>query len=189
MFFLFETVFFQLIPLKAERYISTLEISLPFLVVIGTRWFLRRDFLGNNKTAVYILVGVILVFYAQVFAQRVAQEPTGYHALRNYIEKETQGFTEFKRVYIYGSVRSARWYKQNTAENMFEFSKNLEEVCPQLNEFTYVFFDKKDLVTAGNTVDIYSLVRKNAEKYYRNDIEGFEGYVKKEGVAISVSCL
>ncbi len=176
--FIFSVVFFQFIPLKNSRYIASFEIPLIILLVICIRWVYTK-FLASRKSLV--LLGILFIS-TSVFGPRLAfvllQKPTKYNALIRYFDNKTEGFTTKDRIYIYGSVRSSRWYTEDIPPQVIVFRRDFDVMCADFHTFTYFVFDMDDLPRDWNNA-LYTYVKESDALFEKEEKFGFWIYSLK----------
>ncbi|KKR42525.1 MAG: Glycosyl transferase family 39 [Candidatus Woesebacteria bacterium GW2011_GWB1_40_12] len=165
MFLLFILVFHQFSGVKNVRYISSIEIPLVVLSVAGLNFLFQRFGKSKYFLSLAILVGIFLI-YRQLSYLRNLQY-TEYLGLYRYFKNETSDFTLFKRMYIFGSVRSIRYYR-DTAPNgdMILWRRDYELMCPEFDNFDFFAFDSEELAMEP-TNTLYKYVKANEEHFER----------------------
>lgn len=146
-----------------------------------------RSLILNVNDGIKNLVKILLIitlFYIVLTRMIITlnQKPTKYYALRNYYEQVTDFFTKNERLYIYGSVRSSRWYSENTPENMFVFRKDFEYMCVEFKNFTHFAFDQNDLPRDPDNL-LIKYVRLNKDHFTKKSLFGFDIYTLNENTS------
>ena len=161
-FFTLSLVFNQVSGVKNFRYLSSIELPLIFLAISGI------NFLFSKLKALYtrwIFLAIMLILTLSHFFYLYSLKPTEYLGLFNYFKSETSNFTEFKRLYAFGSIRSLRWYRdQIPNEHMLLFRRDYELLCLEFDTFDYFAFDKEDLLKAPDNF-LYNYVASNPNNF------------------------
>ena len=155
--------FHQMSGVKNFRYISSIEIPIIMLTVSGFVYLYSKQ---RIKKYVLILLAILLsLSVGRQMQYLVNLEPTEYLGLFNYFKKETNNFTENKRLIAFGSVRSMKWYREQVPnEDMFIYRKDYHIICPELPAFEYFAFDKEEILK-DPTNFLYSYVRSNKANF------------------------
>jgi len=179
-FGIYTFVFFQLIPLKNDRYISTIEIALVFLSVSGLRYIVRK-FTNVKVKQLLILALITLVFIFLPRLQNITQQtPTKYYALYNYLVEKTNNFTNGDRTYIMGSIRSSRWQFDHVAPDLVVSRKDFDIMFPEFPNFKYIVFDDNELLKNQNN-ELYRYIKYNKDQYTVEQVPGLTIYILKVG--------
>lgn len=184
-FFLSSLVLFQISGVKSERYLSSILIPAIVLVVIGIDYLIKK--FGYAK---YLIYGLILIQILITTFKLINQEPDRYNGLVNtFISSETTQFTQNKKFYIYGSIRSIRWYIHGKAEgiDMFDFEKNLEDICSKINIYDYFVIDREEIQRYGdNSITLF--LNENLGKFELTEKYGFNIYQRKAAKDLILNC-
>ncbi len=172
-FLLFTFVFHQLLSLKNDRYISSLELPLTILIVSLFYYLYTR--LNNYKWVVLILV--LSLFIWRTF-DLLQLKPDKYNELRNYLSQQTNDFTDGQRSYIYGSIRSGRWTFADLPDTVVT-RKDFLIKCDFPN-FNYIVFDQEELLKSDKN-ELMDFVQLNKVRFNYTEIGNFDIYEKIEG--------
>ena len=116
-------------------------------------------------------------------------KPTEYLGLWQYFKKETADFTEYKRLYVFGSVRSMKWYRDMVPdESMFLYRRDYYAMCPEFDTFDYFAFDKEELLKdPENFLHKFVLANgKNFKQVY--EVEDMYVYKKQQAFESALDC-
>lgn len=175
LFALLNLLFFQLIPLKNSRYIASIELSVVFLTtsLLYFLWNSETFYIFNRKILRFLLSILIGIIFFQRFYYVISQSYTEYNWVFNYFKSETNNFTEYKRMYVFGSIRSLKWYRTFVPdESMFIYRQDYEIMCNEFNNFEYIAFEKEELLMdLDNT--LFKYVVRNLNGFERVDIPNF----------------
>lgn len=167
--------FHQFSGIKNERYVSSMQVPLVIISVYGisTLYEYSKQYI---KATLVILLSVIFVSHLFFVLN---QKPTEYNALFQYLGDKTNNFTDYKNIYIYGSTRSARWYKHERGDGFirYEISKNLDAHCPGFWEYDFVVIEKEELKRYGENL-LYAYAEANLDVYNKDEMFGFLVYEK-----------
>ena len=170
-FVLYWSVFFTLVLLfcqfsgvKNVRYISSIEIPLIILAVAGLNYVMQRF----GKIAAFgVIPAVLALFIINQLSYLRNLQYTEYAALFTYFRNETLNFTEYKRMYVLGSVRSMKYYRDMVSNsNMMLWRKDYAVMCPEFGSFDYFAFDREELLKDPANF-LYQYVTANIENFDR----------------------
>ena len=172
-FFVSALVLFQISGVKSERYLASLLIPAVVLVIIGVDYLFKK--FKYAQYPIYILIFIQVLITS---ANLISQEPDRYNGLiNNYVSSESSQFTQNKKFYIYGSIRSIRWYVNGKAEglDMFDYEKNLEDICSKINIYNYFVIDREEIQRYGdNRITLF--LNKNLGNFELSEKYGFNIY-------------
>ena len=171
LFGLLTLIFMQTLDVKSARYMSSVELSMIFLVVI----FIKHLYSYKDKLISILLTIFIAVILIQDFGQIINQKPTEYNALFMYLGKMTSNFTDGNKIYIYGSSRSTKWYSKEIADEILESDRDLDAMCSEFKNYTIFIFDLSDL-PRNPTNKLISYVQENREMFTFERKFGFDIY-------------
>lgn len=184
-FFASALILFQISGVKSERYLASLLIPAVVLVVIGIDYLLKKF-----KYAQYAIYALIFIQVLITSASLISQEPDRYNGLiNNYVSSESNQFTQNKKFYIYGSIRSIRWYVNGKAEglDMFDYEKNLEDICSKVNIYDYFVIDREEIQRYGdNRITLF--LNKNIGNFELAEKYGFNIYKRNVSKDQILSC-
>jgi 4-amino-4-deoxy-L-arabinose transferase-like glycosyltransferase len=184
-FFISNLALFQISGVKSERYLASLLIPAIFIVVVGID-FLFKKF----KSAKYIVYFLIFTQIFNTSYKLITQEPDRYNALiNNFVSSETFKFSQNKKFYIYGSIRSIRWYVNGKAEglDMFDYEKNLEDICSKVNIYDYFVIDREEIQRyEDNRITLF--LNKNIGNFELAEKYGFNIYKRNVSKDQILSC-
>jgi len=191
LFFILNAIFFQLIPLKNSRYIASIELSCVFLIISLVHYFFI-DFAKNIKFKKVVRIIVILLLSC-IFIQRVLfvikQPLTEYNWAFNYFKNETNNFTQYKRMYVFGSIRSLKWYREFVPnESMFLYRQDYNIMCPEFSTFDYIAFEKDELLMDPTNL-LMKFVKENELGFEKIEIPNFIIYKKLPGYTTFFNCV
>lgn len=171
----FSTFFSQALPLKNARYLASIEVPLVFLFVVAVKyvWDLSRGL--RLLTVVFVALNFI-----NFFIYLVMLKPTEYHGLYNYLSEKTQNFSNGERAYVYGSIRSMKWYRNFVAEehlDNFLYRKDFYIMCPEFDSFKYIAFDKEELQKNPDIL-LFEYVEQNREKFAESEIADMQLFTR-----------
>lgn len=180
-------IFNQMLGLKSTRYISSIEIPLIMLSVAGLHWLAKS---GKHKVYLKSITIIMLCVFTlhQIYYLKTL-EYTEYLGLWKYFKEHTQEFTVYKRIYVFGSVRSMKWYRDLVPnKDMWIYRKDYEIMCPEFDGFDYLAFDKEELLK-DPTNFLYSYYSANKENYTQvNEIKDMYVYKKVKNFGSKLPC-
>ena len=186
-FCLMAFMFYQISGVKNYRYISSFEIPLIILVIAGAHYIFSRI---EYKKAFGVLLSMILAFLLFHHINYLNNlKPTEYLGLWQYFKKETADFTQYKRLYVFGSVRSMKWYRELVPdESMLLYRRDYEAMCPEFDTFDYFAFDKEELLKdPGNF--LYKYVTANSRNFVQvPEVEDMYVYKKQQVFESVLDC-
>ena len=175
-FFVSALVLFQISGVKSERYLASLLIPAIFLIVIGIDYLFKK--FAYAKYPIYLLIFIQILITSN---KLINQGPDRYNGLvNNFVSSETAQFTQNKKFYIYGSIRSIRWYINGKAEglDMFDYEKNLDDICSKVNIYDYLIIDREEIQRYGdNRITLF--LNKKIENFELTEKYGFNIYKRK----------
>lgn len=179
-FALYTIVFFQLIPLKNDRYISTIELPLVFLCIGGLRYLSQKiTSVKTKQIGIAIALSALFIFIPRLINIH-NQVPTKYYALYNYLTDKTNYFTNGERTYIMGSIRSSRWQFDHVAPDIVVSRKDFDIMFPEFPNFKYIVFDDTELLKNPNN-ELYRYIKYNKDQYDMEQVPGLTIYILKQG--------
>ncbi len=187
-FFVLVFGFSQLSGVKNVRYVSTFELPLIVLTVAGFNYLTNK--LSRKKKAVELFAWVILsIFMLAQLVYIVRLDYTEYEDLYRYFKNETADFTEYKRMYVFGSVRSMEYYRdQIPNEEMLLWRRDYNKTCPEFDTFDYFAFDREELLKNPENY-LYLYVRANMDYFERvPEIEEMLVFKKSRAFESLLSC-
>ncbi len=173
-FFIFSFGFIQALSVKQDRYINYIEIPIIFLITIVFNYFIR-----HSKKLGYslLLITVGLTLGARIsFAYN--ETPSGYNALYKSLAQRTDNFTNGERIYMYGSIRTSRWYFVSLPEDLFVSRKDWGPLAADFKTFKYIVFDKAELAKVPDN-KFYDYVIQRDIYYNKEDFQNFYIYTFK----------
>ncbi len=187
LFFLLVLMFQQFSGVKNIRYISSFEIPLIMLTVSGAYYLFEKA--KNKKLVVLLLTIVVTIFVSNQILYLHNLKPTEYLGLYKYFKKETKNFTEYKRMYVFGSIRSMKWYRDQVPDkNTFLYRKDYEIMCPEFGSFDYFAFDEEELLKDSENF-LYRYVMANEGSFERvQELEDMMAYKKLGDFVSLVEC-
>jgi len=176
LFFIVVLVFMQFSGIKNVRYVSSFEISLIILSVSGLHQIL------SNLKAKKLGVGLVLIFTTIFILLQVNYliklKHTEYLGVFNYFKDQTNNFSINERIYVFGSVRSLKWYREQVPNpRMFIWRKDYNVMCPEFNSFKFFAFDKEELLKLPNNL-LYDYVLSNEDSFKYQDLVGMHFYTR-----------
>lgn len=182
--------FQQILIVKSMRYFSSVELPLIFLSIILLRYFYEK--LQNKKLAILIIFLLFLsivsgrLFYISKLAH------TRYQALQKFLIEKTNNFANGDRTYIFGSIRSSRWYfasesKQKTRsgafdgftpEDMVVSRKDFGVIGKEFHSFKYLVVDT-DEILKGQGIKLTEFIRSNIQNLDLVRFPGLDVYIRK----------
>jgi 4-amino-4-deoxy-L-arabinose transferase-like glycosyltransferase len=168
------TVLFWMMTLKNARYISSMEIALIFLTTLGLKIAYEKL---NNKFAKILIATILTTIIIFRAIQIINMQPTLYNALYKYINTETQSFSNGKRTFILGSIRSSRWYFANTPEDLVVSRKDFDVIGKELKDFDYLAIDENEYIKNSDTT-LQNLLELYANNYEKVTFPGLVVYKK-----------
>jgi hypothetical protein len=98
--------------------------------------------------------------------------PTSYNALLKFTRKATNNFTNGERVYIFGSIRSSRWYFDDVKEDIVVSRKDFDVMAVEFGDFKYIAVEDSEVIkNPQNALSEYLYQYK--QKY---DVIGMTGF-------------
>ncbi len=178
-FCLFMFVFHQFSGVKNARYISSFEIPLLMLVIAGIYYAYSKISQQRAFTAVLLLVLGLMIFKHVNYLNNL--KPTEYLGLWQYFKTETTNFTQYKRLYVFGSVRSMKWYRDLVPnKSMFLYRRDYDVMCPEFDTFDYFAFDKEELLKDPENF-LYRYITANGKNFRLvSEIEDMYVYKKQQ---------
>jgi len=174
-FLIMNIVFFQFIPLKNARYIASMEISLVFLVVA----FLHYVYINVDIPVVRVAT-TIVVFYVLISRLLFVlnQQKTEYNWVYSYFKDETHSFQDYKRIYVFGSIRSMQWYRGFVPDMaMWIYRRDYNIMCIEFPYFNYIAFDQDELLKSPDNT-LFRYVQENTLGFEKIEIPNFTIYKK-----------
>ncbi len=162
-FFIVSLIFFQLSGVKNIRYVSSMEIAAIPIIISGVVYSVEKFKRVRSLKWVFVFLIVVLIAKHVVYLARL--EPTEYFGLWKYFRTQTSNFSDFKRMYVFGSVRSMKWYRDMVPNpDMFIYRKDYEIMCPEFDSFDYIAFDREELLKYPDNL-LYAYVRANENNF------------------------
>ncbi|MFA6981608.1 MAG: glycosyltransferase family 39 protein [Patescibacteria group bacterium] len=184
MFFIMSLAFYQFSGVKNVRYVASFEIPLIIMATAGFYYLSKR-----SKYLEVAIISSFFCFFTYHAILVVTQIRTEYNALfEYYLKEETDNYNSSDKIYIYGSIRSGRWYKHGKAvgRDMFEISSDLEAHCPEFQQYDYLIIEKDELERYGNNI-MLEHAEKNKDFYESSEQYGFLIFKRlKEGAMNSI---
>ena len=186
--FILTFVLFEALGIKSDRYISTLWISLVFLIIIGIKKIIPQKFLPLFLTSVIFSCSFNFFYYLATL------QPTKYNFIYSYFSKLTNNFSDSnKRVWFYGSVRSLNWYRNFISDsnlNNYLVRRDFEIMCPDFKDFHYFVFDKEQLKRDDASNQMEDFVKTNPDSFEVNlDNSDFISYERKPDTVVNLNCI
>jgi hypothetical protein len=187
LFFVLSALFHQFSGVKNVRYVSSIEVPLIMLSVAGIYYLYKKV----NKEKIMDMVTIVIC--AGAFIGLVIHlyklNYTEYLGVYKYFQKETNDFKEYKRIYIFGSVRSVKWYRDMVPDkNMLIYRKDYEVMCPEFGSFDYFAFDEQELLKTPTNY-LYMYIQANLPHFDRvTSIDDMLVYKKKAPFVSNISC-
>lgn len=162
-FFALVLIFHQISGVKNVRYVSSIEIPLIILAVAGLNYVFTK--FKKTKGLLFATVFVIMFFVFTQVAYITSLGYTEYEGLYRYFKNETKEFTEYKRMFVFGSVRSLKYYRELVPDaGMLLWRRDYEVMCPEFDSFDYFAFDKEELLKNPDNF-MYLYVKANIEDF------------------------
>ena len=175
--FVISFIFIQMVGVKQVRYITYIELPLIFLIVSTLAYINKK-----SKTAGTVLVLVLLL---SLLATRVVyalnETPTGYNSLYKYMAERTRNFSTDERFYVYGSIKSSRWYFFGLKDDLFvsrKEQKDWEALQKDMPTFKYIIFDKIELAKKPDN-SFFKYITENKLEYNKITLDEFFVYILK----------
>lgn len=182
--------FMQFLEVKSARYMSSIELSIVFLTVLFLKYIYELTYkfsLKYRKSLQIALFSLVLICSSGTVTDALNQQPTEYNALFRDLQARTNNFSDGKRIYIYGSVRSAKWYARGTPEDIVISRRDLHAMCSEFKNFTYFVFDLSDLPRDPDN-KLIDFVQQNVSVFTKESKYGFDIYVKSPGALTFYEC-
>jgi len=197
-FLLIILVFMQFSGVKNVRYVSSIEIPLIILSVSGLYYlygFIKFKLTAKPKCRKAFLGGFWVFILAVVFTSVAFHfnylknlEKTKYLGLYEFFKAETRDFSEYQRMYVFGSVRSMKWYRSQVPnKHMLLYRVDHEAVCPDFDLFKYIAFEKDHLVKKPNNL-LYQFVMENTGSFIKKDVAGMLLFERKVDSDVVFEC-
>ncbi len=180
-------MFHQFSGVKNVRYFSSVELSLIILFIAG---FYRFCSFIKSKNKILIAKITLLVILMLPFVCYLKNlKPTEYLGLYIYFKEETADFTKYKRLYVFGSVRSMKWYRDMVPDkNMFIYRRDYEIMCSEFGNFDYFAFDRQELMKDPDNL-LYKFVKDNSYSFEKvNDVSDMDVYKKVTPIEQEFEC-
>lgn len=174
-FLIISLFFFQILNVKAARYISSMELPLVILAVVLIRYAYKimKDKKIANIVLTLLLI-ILLVFRLLVIKNIV---PTKYNALEKLLLEKTRNFENGERTYIFGSIRSSRWQFSYVADDLIVSRKDFKIMSPEFPNFKYIAIDTDEaLKDPGN--ELLMFIKTNREFYDLIRLPGINVYMR-----------
>ena len=177
--FILSFSFHQFSGVKNVRYISTFEIPLIILSVYGFYYVFRS--INKKFNVIKIILLIIIVSYSliNVSVYLLNLKHTEYLGLFNYFKNETENFQIKKRIFVFGSIRTLKYYTKLLPEERFlTYKREYNIYCPEFNEYSYFAFDKEELIKNPEN-NLYLFVNTYIDNFEKvNEIEDMIVYKK-----------
>lgn len=177
--FILSFSFHQLSGVKNVRYISTFEIPLIILSVYGFYYLLRS--INKKFKVIKVILLVIIVSYSLInmSVYLLNLKHTEYLGLFNYFKNETENFQIKKRIFVFGSIRTLKYYTKLLPEERFlTYKREYNIYCPEFNEYSYFAFDKEELIKNPEN-NLYLFVNTYIDNFEKvNEVEDMIVYKK-----------
>ena len=159
--------FHQLSGVKNTRYISTFEIPLIVLSSYGF-FYLLNSILKVREVLQKFIIGLIVLLSLLNIANYLTKlKHTEYLGVFNYFKKETSDFQIKKRIFVFGSIRTLKYYTKLLPEERFlTYKRQYNIYCPEFNEYTYFAFDREELIKDPEN-DLYRFVNTYIDNFER----------------------
>ena len=170
-------IFIQMIGIKQIRYITYIELPMIFLIV-STLSFTYDKSKKLGITLVFVLLSSLLTTRA---AYALNETPTGYNSLYKYMAERTRNFSTDERFYVYGSIKSSRWYFFGLKDDLFvsrKEQKDWEALQKDMPTFKYIIFDKIELAKKPDN-SFFKYITENKLEYNKITLDEFFVYILK----------
>ena len=170
-------IFIQTIGVKQVRYITYAELPLVFLIVSLLSYLYKK----SKTLGITVVIILILSLLTNRVVYAVKEAPTGYNTLYKYMAKRTNNFSNDERIYVYGSIRSSRWYFFGLKDDLFVSRKeqrDWEALQMDMPLFKYIIFDKVELAKNPNN-PFFQYITKHKSEYNKITLDEFYVYVLK----------
>jgi 4-amino-4-deoxy-L-arabinose transferase-like glycosyltransferase len=167
---LINVMFFQALTLKNARYISTMEVSLVILIGIFI-----SDIYKKYPRITFVLVVIMLSM--RIFSL-LNMKPNSYNALYLKMKDETSNFKTQDRIYIFGSIRTSRWYFDGLPEDLVISRKDFDVMSAEFPNFKYIAIDPVEEIKNPNNL-LTQYIKLNEAKYAYMDLNGINLYTRK----------
>ncbi len=177
LFLMIASIFSQSLGVKQVRYITYLEVPMAFLIVVMTSYLFKKSKAAGIGLAVVLAVSLA----ATRITYALNESPTGYNLLYNYMREETHNFTTGERIYIYGSIRSSRWYFFGLADNLFvsrKEQKDWDVLGEEMGTFKYLIFDRAEILKKPDN-PFYIYAKSHESQYNKAALSEFDIYSLK----------
>jgi len=177
----------QMSGVKNVRYVSSIEIPLIFLLITGLQYLYRK--LGQGLV---VKIGVMFMLVLSILSLSnylYSLKFTEYLGLFNYFKKETKSFSDYKRMYVFGSVRSIGWYRDAVPDkSMFLFRKDYDVMCKEFPSFDYFAFDTEEILKDPSNI-LYRYVISNISSFRKiSEITDMLVYKKTAALDVPIDC-
>ena len=179
--------FLESLGVKNARYISSFELPLIVLCVSGIHFILERLRASANVTNI-VLASLIVFSLGSQSVRLTNTRPSEYEGVFRFFKVQTNNFTKFERMYIFGSIRSVKWYRAQLAnKDMLLYRRDFEVMCPEFSTFKYIVFDKDELLKAPNNM-LFEFVQSTRASFDMRDLAGMVLFTRKEGSSTRFVC-
>lgn len=176
-FFITIFTFQQILIVKSMRYFSSIELPLIFLSVVLLKYFYEK--LQNKKLARVIVVLLFLSIVSGRLFYISKITPTKYQALQKFLIEKTNNFANGDRTYIFGSIRSSRWYFDGfTPEDMVVSRKDFGVIGKEFHSFKYLVVDT-DEILKGQGIKLVEFIQSNKQNLDLIQFPGLDVYIRK----------
>jgi len=163
--FFLSFAFHQFSGVKNVRYISTFEIPLIMLSVWGLYYFLNNILKIRESFQKIIIVITIFISFINISTYLINLKHTEYLGVFNFFKKETDNFQIKKRIFIFGSIRTLKYYTKLLPEERYlTYKRQYNIYCPEFNEYSYFAFDKEELIKDPEN-DLYRFVNSYIDNF------------------------
>ena len=160
-----------------------MEIPLIFLTIALIKLLLEKRTLLK-----IITIATLFIILTQRSFYVINQTRSEYNGLFTYFKKATNNFTQYERMYVLGSIRSLKWYRQYVPDlNILLYRRDYKIMCPEFKDFKYIAFDKDELLKDPQNL-LYSFVKTNQNSFEYKEIAGMHLYERTPNSEVTFSC-
>jgi hypothetical protein len=106
------------------------------------------------------------------------QQKTEYNWVYSYFKDETHSFQDYKRIYVFGSIRSMQWYRGFVPDMaMWIYRRDYNIMCIEFPYFNYIAFDQDELLKSPDNT-LFRYVQENTLGFEKIEIPNFTIYKK-----------
>jgi len=185
-FFIIVLAFMQLSGVKNARYISSFEIPLIILSVSGINHLYNKI---KSKRVLALLTVLFLTTFILIHMQYLIKlQPTEFLGVFNHYKKVTNDFSKNDRMYIFGSIRTMKWYRRMLPDqDLIVYRRDYNIMCKEFNDFKYFVFDKEELLMDPDNL-LHKYVNSSTSSFEYSDVAGMLWYEKKDSSNLEFNC-